>query len=209
MAALPLAVLLGCSAAETTVDYAACGQSDPLPDDCANGACAPTADALRVYLRFKAQAISLSGWSEADFSDRVVITSISHDNFVSIAATVLIGDFRVSEVASVPSDALLTDESIDLELRTGRFPRVWPYAGAHDATATLGAIEAAVGDCAADMQIDWCTARVWNGDELGPEDDYLGIRAYRTNEDGTCTRASVDVVGAAMRDCSVDDCGDE
>jgi hypothetical protein len=186
------------------VDYATCDDADRFEGnpDCVDGACAASDAVRHFYARMKAHALGLSGMSEADWRERVLVKSIQQDQYnerVRFDYVLALGEFRGRAGYSFQVDAEVTDPAIDIALADPEWADRWITLGTADSIRSPSWIEDVARRCQPDIELEWCDA---------------GHRVSGTNresvEDGTneCMRAVVDLFTGELVECRPRECFD-
>ena len=189
-------------------DYGVCTGNTFFPDgSCADGSCAATELAKKVYAAWKANAMALSGLGEQALLDRVEISTVEEQNgpsnvFVRIEAVVHIGWIRARLADSVwlgdyPLDNPPTDEQIEGYTKFSMTEEEWTGLGAIDSIVCPEEVVSAFATCWEPMNIDWCHVSFQN------VSGKLGVRAYGVVDANAnaCKESTTDVTTAEQISC--------
>jgi hypothetical protein len=208
IAVLSWSAVAGCDPA-APVDYAGCDRPERFEAniDCLDGACAPSDATRRFYARMKAHAIGLSGMSEVDWRERVLVQRIFESgDLVRLEYLLVLGGFRAHEGHFFQVDLEISDAAIDNALADPEWADRWIALGTAGTILPASSIEDVARQCHPDIELEWCAAGV--SDEQGRM--LASGTNYRSAPDGSndCMYARVDVLTGDLVECRPHECFD-
>jgi hypothetical protein len=190
------------------VSYDACSGTTFFPDgSCAGGSCAAGDLEKKVYAAWRAEALSISGLSEADFDKRVFISTVelSAGPRVRVEYVVVLDWARSRQADTIDlmgASSTPTDPEIQKAVELGIESAEWTGLGAIGSIAAQSQVASAFEGCQCGMLPDWCHIDFLNVSGT------LHVRAFKELDasKNECLDADVDVSAGAQLSCNMTPC---
>jgi hypothetical protein len=190
------------------VSYDACSGTTFFPDgSCAGGSCATGELEAKVYAAWRAEALSISGLSEAELDNRVLISKVelSAGPRVRVEYVVVMDWARSRQADSMDlmgASSPPTDAEIQKAVQLGIESAEWTGLGAITGIATQSQIASAFDGCQCEMVPDWCHIDFLNVSGT------FHVRAFKEIDvnKNECLDADVDVAAGALLSCTMTPC---